>query len=239
MGRITPRSLLPAARAILAISAALLCLMTVQAQFPRGPFGPGGMPRGPFGPGGMPRPPMPGGPHFKSVWKCSRCGHVLGEGSQKPALTSCPYCGARFINGTGPFIPPQGGGNPAPNNPVVPPPSNPPAQPNNPGIIPQDPPAPPGDALRDPPAANPTPPGPLNGNESRSAQSQPATPPTPSRGLSVSTQVKIVLGLAAVLAALVLAAVAGIVVYNMVVRNAATADEDRPRRRRRRTAEVD
>src|ERR1043166_3925476 len=37
-------------------------------------------------------------PKFETVWKCSKCGQVLGTGNTQPALASCPKCSARFIN---------------------------------------------------------------------------------------------------------------------------------------------
>ena len=35
------------------------------------------------------------------VWKCSRCGAVLGQGEAMPQLASCPLCGMHFADGAG------------------------------------------------------------------------------------------------------------------------------------------
>jgi hypothetical protein len=97
---------------------------------PGGPPNPGGVP-GPRpsgipgipGAGGNPRPPgfvppfvppgpRPNVPQFERVWSCSNCGAELGRGGGTPALATCPFCNARFVNGTQPMAP--GGRGPAP-----------------------------------------------------------------------------------------------------------------------------
>ena len=46
---------------------------------------------------------MPEGPPvvWQNVWKCEKCGHVVGTGDTKPNLSRCPNCGVRFKNGSG------------------------------------------------------------------------------------------------------------------------------------------
>jgi hypothetical protein len=44
-------------------------------------------------------PPKFNVPQFIHVWKCSRCGGHLGNGSAP--LARCPSCGAQIINGVG------------------------------------------------------------------------------------------------------------------------------------------
>ncbi|HZZ80209.1 MAG TPA: hypothetical protein VFE62_16970 [Gemmataceae bacterium] len=90
---------------------ALIVLMTssLQAQFPK-----------------QPRPPI-GPPKFERVWICSKCGKEIGRGAFPPG--TCPFCGAKIINGIG-------GGSPNPNNPMpqpMPQPTPPVMQPNQNG----------------------------------------------------------------------------------------------------------
>jgi preprotein translocase subunit SecD len=102
---------------------------------PQPPIGP--QPIGPRNPGiqpgmpGNPNPqpigpnnpiPQPGGPNIpntqpgqiqipkvETVWRCSNCGKEIGKGAFPPA--TCPYCGAKLINGVG-----NGGDNPFKGN---------------------------------------------------------------------------------------------------------------------------
>lgn len=46
------------------------------------------------------RPPIMPGTVTVSEWYCTGCKAVLGRGPIKPALASCPQCGARFSNGS-------------------------------------------------------------------------------------------------------------------------------------------
>jgi hypothetical protein len=84
----------------------LLVWSPVRAQGFRGrpPFNPNLPPRLPSNPPGGPNnpPQFPGIPGFIHVWKCSKCGKELGRGKSlldEPHFSSCPFCGARFING--------------------------------------------------------------------------------------------------------------------------------------------
>jgi DNA-directed RNA polymerase subunit RPC12/RpoP len=45
-------------------------------------------------------------PFGRMVWKCSKCGRMLGlvsDPNSPPEYTHCPACGARFANGPGSF----------------------------------------------------------------------------------------------------------------------------------------
>src|SRR5262245_45397258 len=53
-----------------------------------------------------------GGGWTETVWSCSECGCEIGRGSAKPAIKSCPQCGAWFVDdddnaGFAPRQPPQ------------------------------------------------------------------------------------------------------------------------------------
>ena len=32
------------------------------------------------------------------IWKCSKCGEIVGRGPKKPTISNCPKCGAKFLN---------------------------------------------------------------------------------------------------------------------------------------------
>jgi DNA-directed RNA polymerase subunit RPC12/RpoP len=232
----------------LALLAAALCLGPVQAQRPGMPGIP---PRPPlFGPrpgGAGPNMPGAGGPLFERVWTCSHCGREIGRGNAPPA--KCPYCGVKLINGIGPADPKYNGGNdnpPPANHPGMTPPvqpNQPAAPPPNPqsGAPPQAAAAPPngaggqprGGVINDPPIAD-------EGEEPAAGPAAKAAPAGTATTEPVPQWVsfrRAVLGIAAMLAALVLLAVAVIVAYNVIV------NQQRPApsrgRRRRPFAEVD
>jgi hypothetical protein len=218
---------------VLALAALGLCLGPAHAQ-------PGFPPRvpGPINPPGM-NPRMPGmnGPVIKTVWRCSGCGHEIGDGAFPPA--TCPFCGAKIINGVGPSQP-GFGGNPGAMNPGGMPPGN------NPGVFP------PGNmpgAM--PPVNNPAAP-PVGNNQQFPAVGPPIgidPPPvdvnvpdhagpglavSPSAGASGARVAAVVLlVLAALLAGLVLLVVGIIVIYNLSGRGR----EPSRRSRRRQLAE--
>jgi DNA-directed RNA polymerase subunit RPC12/RpoP len=213
-----------------------LAPVSAQPGFPpRPPFmPPGGIhpPGSPFGqnnPGGGFGPHMPSGPMFETVWTCGKCGREVGRGNGLPP-GSCPYCGVKFINGFGPSNPPANGGMPPMNPPngSMPPGANPGA-PNNPdaGAAPQGPVT--------------LPPAPRDESEPMTLpEAPPSTPPatgtnTGSQSFTPVFSAKLVLGGLALVAALVLVGVAGVVVLiNMNSNNAPT-----PRRRRRRVDDFD
>lgn len=87
---------------------------------------PGGPPSGITGIGGMPGRPPNFGPQFETVWTCSKCNAELGRGNVKPNYSSCPKCGARFIDGPGGFgiFGPGNGGGGGPPPVTTPPPMN-------------------------------------------------------------------------------------------------------------------
>jgi hypothetical protein len=205
------------------------------------------------------RMPGMGGPLFETVWKCGRCGREVARGNTPPPA-SCPFCGVRFINGFGPPGPaPNNGNQPAPNNgqannpmPGMMPPAN-----QNSGQVPPNnplpnPAAPQGDAQANaaPPAAPPPVVLPPVVNDPPAAEDPPAAANSAGKGVQVGSgpspthsgsripaAARVLIGLAAVLAALVLLVVGGIVVYNLAVAN--TAEPAGRPRRRRRLAEVD
>lgn len=78
-------------------------------EIPQPPVIPPAMPGPPIRPPGGIGGPGIGGPGIGdpgvSEWRCSRCNALLGIGHVKPALNSCPQCGARFIDGPGGFAP--------------------------------------------------------------------------------------------------------------------------------------
>ena len=86
--------------------------------------GPPTMP-GPSFPGGGPNAGFPSGPPgglgggFVDVYSCGKCKRELGRGT-KPNLSSCPYCGVRFLNGGGGGSPPPGGFSSPPPSGVAP-----------------------------------------------------------------------------------------------------------------------
>src|SRR5687767_3706577 len=45
-----------------------------------------------------PTPPSPLAPRESRVWKCSKCGAVLGQGTNEPAIERCPHCGAKLTS---------------------------------------------------------------------------------------------------------------------------------------------
>ena len=127
-----------APRRLLVVVPLALLAAALAADFAWGQLRPGqpGGPRppGPPAPGGLPGPRLPGVPgaggnpwqpavppfvppgrpqvpRFERVWSCSNCGRELVRGGGTPALATCPFCGARFANGTRPWAP---GGGPAP-----------------------------------------------------------------------------------------------------------------------------
>jgi DNA-directed RNA polymerase subunit RPC12/RpoP len=57
-----------------------------------------------FQPPSSPSPPsllpnsMPGPADENRVWKCSKCGAVLGRGAVEPKIERCPTCGAKLTN---------------------------------------------------------------------------------------------------------------------------------------------
>jgi hypothetical protein len=251
MVRLTTRQLRLGVVPALAFVVAALWVAAAQGQM-RPPHG------GSNGGGFQGRMPGMGGPLFENVWKCGHCGKEVGRGNTPPA--SCPYCGVRFINGFGPSDPQYNNGNqPAPNNGAMPPNSGQSNNPNPnpmPGMMPPNnqnsgqapqggvqanaaPVQPPGQAalppvvneppaFEDPPAAENVAAGGFQGGTGggRSAS-----------GSRLPLATRVFIGVAAILAALVLLVVGGIVVYNVAVNNA--AEPARRPRKRRRLAEVD
>ncbi len=219
-----------------AVLAAGLVLDGVQAQpgfrppappVFRPPTPPGMNPGNPFpnNPGFKP-PQMPGvgGPIFKNVWTCGKCGREIGEGAFPPA--TCPYCGARLANGIGPADPKYGGNPNAGANPGMP--AGPPGMPNMPNMpgIPNTPPAQQPDVNVPGPGINPPIVQEVNPNASGgNAQSVAGTP----------VALRVVLVLAAGLAALVLIVVVALVIWGV----AASQTGKRPRRRGRRDDDED
>ena len=45
-----------------------------------------------------PNPPSLLEPRNNKVWKCSKCGAVVGTGPTEPKIEKCPTCGAKLTN---------------------------------------------------------------------------------------------------------------------------------------------
>jgi hypothetical protein len=243
----------------LGLLAAALCLGPAQAQMRRPPGFNGQMP----GTGG------PLFEHVWTCGKCGReigrgnfppatcpyCGVRLvnGIGPADPQYNNgnqpAPNNGGPMapnnpqLNPNAGMMPPndQGSGTMPPNNQNsgMMPPNNqhsmmPGLQPNNQaGAPPAGVQANPGDvppALEDPPQA----PANAAGDENDEGAKN-FTPPAP----RLARPVRVLIGLAALFAALVLVVVGGIIVYNLIAANTAEPDDRPRRRRRRRMAEVD
>jgi hypothetical protein len=222
--------------AAIALLAVGLCAgpSLAQPRFPRPPIGPPQMPQAPnpFNPN---RPGL-GGPLITHVWTCGKCGKEIGTGNFPPA--NCPFCGVRLINGIGPANP-NGGG----NGNMQPPTNNQPRVPNNPGNpnppdAPNDNPPPivlqPDVEPNPPPVENP----PRVGNfPPPHPQGGPNTPDLSDTNLASASNgrnfmTKVVLGVGAVLVALVVIGVGvGVIVYNITALNRREEPSERPRRR--------
>jgi DNA-directed RNA polymerase subunit RPC12/RpoP len=92
---------------------AILFLVAATAAFAQGPTGPRfqhGQDSSPslaeppeFRPPTMPNPPsalpaFPGSAENEKVWKCGKCGAVIGRGPNEPKVERCPSCGVKLTS---------------------------------------------------------------------------------------------------------------------------------------------